>query len=345
MPNPVRYTDVPDFPLPQITEIKGKKIVYDKKFNMDADIVLVWGDVLDFLKQLPNDFATLVVSSPPYNVGKPYETRKEFIEYLQWMDKVARELVRIVKPNGSIAWEIGNYVENGEVFPLDYYFYQIFKKYGLKLRNRIIWHFEHGLHAKYRFSGRYEVILWFTKSDNYIFNLDAVRVPQKYPGKRAYKGPNKGKPTSNPLGKNPGDVWEIILEDWEKQVWNIPNVKANHPEKTPHPAQFPIELVERLILALTNEGDWVIDPFMGVGTTLIAALLHNRKSAGVDIVKKYCDIAYQRTIDALTGKLKRRPLGKPIYQPTGREKVAKPPAEWLTGEMSTSLLKWIGQGR
>ncbi len=332
----VRYTDVPNFELPQITEINEKKVVYDRKFRDDADVVIVHGDVLDFLRDIPDNFATLVVTSPPYNIGKPYESRREFREYVQWQEEVIKECVRILKPEGSICWEVGNYVENKEVFPLDIYFYPIFKRFGLKLRNRIVWHFEHGLHAKMRFSGRYEVILWFTKSDRYIFNLDAVRVPQKYPGKRAYKGPKKGQPTCNPLGKNPSDVWKIVLEDWEKEVWDIPNVKANHPEKTPHPAQFPIELVERLVLALTNENDWVVDPFMGVGSSLLAALINDRKGAGVDIIKKYCDIAYQRVIDALTGKLKRRPLGKPIYTPTGREKVARPPPEWRV-----TLSQWV----
>ena len=273
------------------------------------------------------------------------EEKIKFENYIDWMETVARELVRILKPNGSIVWEVGNYIENREVFPLDYYFYQIFKKHGLKLRNRIIWHFGHGLHAKHRFSGRYETALWFTKTDKYIFNLDAVRVPQKYPGKRAYKGPNKGEPTSNPLGKNPGDIWEIILQDWEREIWYIPNVKANHPEKTPHPAQYPIELVERFVLALTNEGDWIVDPFMGVGSSLIAGIIHNRKVAGFDIIKQYCDIAYQRVVDALNGKLKRRPLGKPVYTPTGREKVAKPPKEWLIPQKekqkNTTILQFV----
>ncbi len=331
----INYTNVRDFELPQEIEIKGKRVYYGRRFNPNYDVCLVHGDVLDFLREVPNNFATLIVTSPPYNIGKPYENKKEFREYLQWQEEVVKECVRILRNDGSICWEVGNYVENREVFPLDIYFYPIFKKLGLKLRNRIIWHFEHGLHAKTRFSGRYEVILWFTKSDKYVFNLDAVRVPQKYPGKRAYKGPNKGKPSCHPLGKNPSDVWKVVLEDWEKEIWEIPNVKANHPEKTPHPAQFPIELVERLVLALTNEGDWVIDPFMGVGSSVLASLLNNRRSAGVDIVKNYCDIAFQRVLDALEGKLKRRPLGRPIYQPSGREKVAKPPEEWKT------LLNWM----
>ena len=107
-------------------------------------------------------------------------------------------------------------------------------------------------------------MLWFTKTDSYTFNLDSVRVPSKYPGKTNYKpGKHYGLPSGNPLGKNPSDIWKIVQRDWESALWNIPNVKANHPEKTIHPCQFPIELVERCVLALTNKGDRVLDPFSG----------------------------------------------------------------------------------
>lgn len=312
---------------PADISINGKKILYNRRYSNGFDVVLCWNDVLDFLKATPNDTATLVVTSPPYNIGKPYEERLDFEEYLEWQSKIIAECIRILKPEGSICWQVGNYIEGKEVFPLDIFFYRLFRERGLKLRNRIIWHFGHGFHAKRRFSGRYEIILWFTKGDNYIFNLDLVRVPQKYPGKRAYSGTNKGNPTSNPKGKNPSDIWRIIARDWEREIWKIPNVKYNHPEKTTHPCQFPIELVERLILALTNEGDVVLDPFAGVGSSIIAALLHNRKSLGTDKEKAYTDIAFQRIISALKGDLKKRPIERPIYQPTN-EKVAQIPSEW-----------------
>lgn len=94
---------------------------------------------------------------------------------------------------------------------MDIYFYPLFKELGMFLRNRIVWHFGHGLHTKNRFSGRYETFLWFTKNKDYIFNLDPVRSPSKYPGKLHYSGSKKGLPSGNPLGKNPSDVWEIIM--------------------------------------------------------------------------------------------------------------------------------------
>ena len=308
----------------------SRRIVLADAFVSDFDALLACSDALAFLRTVPEKTVRLIVTSPPYNIGKPYEERKDFREYLDWQFEVIKECSRILVDGGSLCWQVGNYIEQGEVFPLDVFFYQLIKRLPeFKLRNRIIWHFEHGLHAQKRFSGRYETILWFTKGDGYVFHLDDVRVPQKYPGKRYYKGPKRGLPSSHPLGKNPGDLWYVLQEDWNRLIWDIPNVKANHPEKTIHPAQFPIELVERLVLALSNEGDIVLDPFMGVGTTVIAALLHRRRGVGVDKEQVYVEIALQRVQEALQGTLKRRPLGKPKYQPTGREKVAQPPPEWM----------------
>lgn len=297
-------------------------------FSDNASIILHTGDAFCFLKSIPDNTVRLVVTSPPYNLGKEYETKVEIEKYLNTQKNIIEQLVRILQDSGSICWEVGNYVDNGEVFPLDIFYYHIFKDHGFKLRNRIIWQFGHGLHASRRFSGRYETILWFTKSDQYTFNLDAVRVPHKYPGKRYFKGPNKGKPSCNPLGKNPSDYWEIVQADWEKEVWKIPNVKSNHPEKTVHPCQFPIELVERCILALTNEGDYVLDPYCGVGSSLIAGLKHKRKVIGCDKEKKYIEIAKQRIKDFYEGTLLYRKLGTPIYEPKGDEKVARIPDEW-----------------
>ncbi len=272
-------------------------------FDPMADVVLFPGDCLDLFREIPDESIALIVTSPPYNIGKPYEKRVSLEEYIDQQRRVIAESVRVLKPNGSICWQVGNYIHQGEVVPLDILLYPVFKEMGLKLRNRIVWTFGHGLHAKRRFSGRYEVILWFTKSDDYVFNLDAVRIPQKYPTKRHFKGNRKGQLSGHPLGKNPGDVWEI------------PNVKANHVEKTVHPAQFPVELIERLVLALTNPGDWVLDPFIGSGTTAIAALMHGRRAAGAEIVPEYVEIARERLMLGELGKLRVRPMERPVYDP------------------------------
>ena len=303
-----------------------------RRFNLDrvlaSDRLLWLGDVKKFVTSLPEKaFFDLVVTSPPYNINKEYEEKIPLDQYLQWQKEIIVEVAKRTSETGSICWQVGNYVESGtkELFPLDIFYYNLFKKHNLILRNRIIWHFEHGLHASKKFSGRYETILWFTKSNTYTFNLDNVRVKAKYPGKRYYKGSKKGEYSSNPKGKNPSDIWKIIEDDWNKEIWNIPNVKANHKEKTIHPCQFPVELVERCILALTNEEDWVLDPFAGVGSTLIGALKHRRNSIGIEKYKKYIKIGEKRIQDFKSGELKIRELGKPIFVPNPNMAVAKTP--------------------
>lgn len=275
----------------------------NKKYGSDAGIVLFPGDCMDLLRTIPDDALQLVVTSPPYNLGKEYERRLKLEAYLEQQAAVISECIRCLSPHGSICWQVGNYVEAGAIVPLDTVLYPIFMKHNMKMRNRIIWHFEHGLHCSQRFSGRYETIIWFTKSDDYVFNLDPVRIPQKYPGKKHFKGPKAGKYSCNPLGKNPGDLWVI------------PNVKSNHVEKTEHPCQFPVELIERLVLSMTNEGEWVFDPFLGTGTTIIAAIRHKRRAAGAEVVPKYIDLAKQRIKQEVAGTLRTRPMNKPVYDP------------------------------
>jgi DNA modification methylase len=295
----------------------------------EPQIIYDQGDVLETIQKYPKESFDLLITSPPYNMGKEYEQGKPFQEYLTNQERIIDELVKYVSPKGSICWQVGNTIDTKtrEVIPLDVYFYELFKKKGLFLRNRIIWYFGHGLHASNRFSGRYETILWFTKSQDYIFNLDDVRVPSKYPGKRHFKGPKKGELSGNPKGKNPSDVWEIVLKDWENEIWNIPNVKANHREKTEHPCQYPIELVERCILALTNEASWILDPFAGVGSTLLAALKTNRNALGIELYQKYIDIGNERLEQFRKGSLKYRPITKPIYDHT-KSYLSKMPEEF-----------------
>lgn len=261
-------------------------------------------DNLVFMRDLPAESMKLIVTSPPYNIGKAYERRKALDSYLTSQAQVISECVRLIHPRGSICWQVGNHIApDGEVVPLDIALYHLFKDHGLKLRNRIVWHFEHGLHASKRFSGRYETVLWFTKGDDYTFHLDPVRVPSKYPNKKHFKGPRIGELSGNPLGKNPSDVWVI------------PNVKNNHIEKTIHPCQFPVELIERFVLSMTDEGDNVFDPYVGVGSTVIAALMHERNGYGCDIVPEYIDIAWERVRALRAGVLRTRPMGKPVYDP------------------------------
>jgi len=527
-------------------------------FTPSAEAVLSTGDCLPKLRGLPDEFFKLIITSPPYNLGKGYEEKLPFDEYLTGMEPVIDECARVLAPDGSLCWQVGSYIEKGEIFPLDIFFYQMLRRRGLKLRNRMIWHYEHGQHAKYRFSGRYETLLWFTKGESYTFNLDDVRVPSKYPNKKHFRGPRYGQLSGHPLGKNPGDTWklkelsettafpveahrvtinaeafrhftsfvstivrklasaanpgqgneqqghdlreefrraiphqsnlifvggspyttvtverspfdlsvefgrnrwtfsetraarkygerdqierysfavhaqyegsplvillnfmlgfplpaeiihqlsvfrrltyseagaqppdfaalsyrqaeeagrvrneaakvflvesflslvlqhsrlpmpqglsahsesgalnlpavvmlvrefgteyglntwQLIKRDWESAFWEIPNVKAGHAEKTIHPCQFPIELVERCVLALTNENDWVLDPFAGVGSAVVAALRRNRRAMGCEQEERFVRVARGRVIDCYTGRLGYRPLGKPVAQP------------------------------
>ena len=117
-------------------------------FSTEERVVLTCDDSLNAAKQLPTSSFSLIISSPPYNIGKEYEERLSLTEYLALQKPLLKELARILKDDGSICWQVGNFVEDGEVFPLDIYYYEIFKSLGLQLRNRIIWHFEHGLHLQ-----------------------------------------------------------------------------------------------------------------------------------------------------------------------------------------------------
>jgi adenine-specific DNA-methyltransferase len=288
------------------------------RFDLTHRAVAFRGDCLSFLATVPNNSVSLVVTSPPYNIGKAYERKNPLASYIESQRMVIQECVNKLKPGGSICWQVGNYVDNGSIVPLDYLLHPIFAEAGLKMRNRIVWHFEHGLHCSRRLSGRYEVIMWYTKGDDYYFNVDPIRVPQKYPGKKYFKGPKAGEYSCNPLGKNPGDLWVI------------PNVKSNHVEKTDHPCQFPVELIERLVLALAPEDSWVLDPFLGVGTSVIAAIRHGRRGAGAELMRDYWNIAVQRIGLAIQGDLPVRPMNKPVFDPD-KAGLAIRSAPWLNG--------------
>ena len=299
------------------------------QFSLNEYAVLYHGGCLELLKQIPDKSMQLIVTSPPYNIGKEYEKKLKLNDYIAQQAEVIKECIRALSQKGSICWQVGNYVDNGSIIPLDTVLYPIFHELNLVMRNRIIWHFEHGLHCSKRFSGRYETIIWFTrKVKDYVFNLDPVRVPQKYPAKKYFKGPKAGQYSCNPLGKNPGDVWDI------------PNVKSNHIEKTKHPCQFPVGLIERLVLSMTNEGDWVFDPFLGTGTSVIAAIRHNRRGAGAETETKYVDLARDRVQKAIDGTLKTRPMNKPKYDPTlDRNKLTIQPWQYEENENKGDQLK------
>ncbi len=293
-----------------------------KTYDEKNEVTLFNGDCKKLLKKIKSESVDLIITSPPYCIKKAYEDRKDDINTFRHVHlDIIEDIYRILKPGGSICWQVGYHVNKSSIIPLDYIVYDMFSTFSEKkdmpliLRNRIIWTFGHGLNSSTKFSGRHETILWFTKGEQYDFHLDNVRVPQKYPGKRYYKGPKKGEYSGNPLGKNPGDVWEI------------PNVKANHIEKTEHPCQFPVVIPQRLIKALVPENGVIFDPFMGSGTTGLAASIEKVRFIGSELMKEYYDIATDRIKKSLAGNPVYRE-DKPIYEPDQNMSVAKLPDEF-----------------
>ena len=276
-------------------------------------------DCLDFIRSLGDESVDLIVTSPPYFIGKEYDSSTEVADFTRTIANVIPAIKRVLKPGGSLCWQVGNHVHQNQLVPLDFAVARAMEGHKtFVLRNRIIWSFSHGSHAKRRFSGRHETVLWFTKGEEFFFDLDAARVPQKYPGKKHYKGPNKGEFSGNPLGKNPGDLWELGA------IWDIPNVKANHVEKTEHPCQFPIVLARRLVVALCPENGTVLDPFLGSGTTALAALMVGRNFVGCEISPKYTRLAQERLQALAKGSLRYR-QDIPIRIPDTTESVAIAP--------------------
>ena len=273
---------------------------------------------MELLRRIPDGCIDLTITSPPYCMGKEYEKSKSVEDFIAAHEVILPEIVRITRDGGSICWQVGYHVSNQVVYPLDYPIFQIIaRSKDVFLRNRIIWTFGHGLHSASRFSGRHETVLWFTKGSNYYFDLDSVRVPQKYPGKRHYKGPHKGELSGNPKGKNPGNVWEI------------PNVKRNHIEKLDHPCQFPVGLAERLVRSLCPENGVVMDPFMGSASTGVGAIVNKRRFVGAELNEKYEQMAYARLLKAYAGTVPFRPAEQPIYVPGAGDAVARRPKQFL----------------
>jgi adenine-specific DNA-methyltransferase len=248
---------------------------------MELDTIFE-GDTLSYLETLPTESVDLVVSSPPYNLGKEYESRKALDLYVEEQTCVLKECCRVLKHTGSIFWQVGSFSEDGVLIPLDVRFFPVLESLGMLPRNRIVWARQHGLHGRRKFSCRYETILWFTKSDEYTFDLDAIRVPQKYQNKKAFRGEHKGEYTCHPDGKNPGDIWLFR------------NVKHNHEEQTIHPCQFPEDLIARIVLATTTVSGIVLDPYMGAGTVAVVARDYDRHFLGAELNLQYYRVAQRR---------------------------------------------------
>lgn len=287
------------------------------RFKSGAQDVLLCADSLKVLSKIPDASIDVIFSSPPYCIGKSYESTKSAESFVETHASIMPHLIRVLKPGGALCWQVGYHVGKGALIPLDFLVHaEVSKSREMRLRNRIVWTFNHGLHASKRFSGRHEMILWYSKGEGAGFELDSVRVPQLYPGKTHYKGPNKGRLSGNPLGKNPGDVWDV------------PNVKGKHVEKTVHPCQFPVALPQRFLRALCPVSGVVLDPFMGVGSSGVAAALEGRRFLGIEIDQEFASISADRIAAARAGTLDVRPLDRPVSVPNRNQKVAQKPAHF-----------------
>jgi len=276
-----------------MTEVKSKWMV---------------SDAIEALKSVTNETIDLVITSPPYNVGKEYESKLSEEEYINFIKVLISELTRVCKQTASICWQVGNCISHtGEELPLDIITCPLFRDAGWKLRNRIIWKVPYGLNATKKLSGRYETLLWFTKSNQYTFNLDEARIPSDYPGKTNIK---TGSISGNPLGKNPSNVWDLILTEMDLGIIEICNVKNGHPEKTLHPAQYPLELAERCVLLFSNPGDIILDPFSGSGTTSLACDFHERRCISIEKEPEYFKIYEERKHKLDTGCLPFKEIGE-----------------------------------
>jgi site-specific DNA-methyltransferase (adenine-specific) len=241
---------------------------------MSEKIKIIHGEAIAEMQKLKPNSVDLIISDPPYNLGKDYgngSDSKNFEEYILFTQNWTKEATRILKQNGTI------YVFMG--FKFISYLYQILQKdSGLNFVNWICWHYTQGIGKTKGFSPRHDDILMFTKSSDYTFNLDSIRVPQKY-----YRSRN------NMRGANPGDVWEFS------------HIHYCQDNRQDHPTQKPEGLIERMVLASSNENDLVIDPFSGSGTTLRVCQQLKRRCVGIELSEIYVEMTKKRISDKFTG--------------------------------------------
>ena len=237
----------------------------------------VKADVLDYLAGMPDDCADLIVTSPPYRLGKTYGGTSSFDAmrfsyFTGWLTMVVSELERLLKEGGTLCLQVGQTLDReGCLYPLDVLLFETLKKLGLVYQSRIVWTFNHGLTPKKRLAERYETLLVFSKGAQQTFNATAARFPQKEPGKRSFKGRDRGRLSGHAYGAAPTNVWHFN------------QVGHNHPEKVAHPCQFPKGLAKRAVMLYTNAGAMVIDPFSGSGTTHAACIETGRAFSGCDL--------------------------------------------------------------
>ena len=245
-------------------------------------VLLYLGDCLKLMPRLPRGIIDLTVTSPPYNIGKEYESIRETAAYVSWCRTWMTEIHRLTAPAGAFWLNLG-YFEvpgKGRAVPIPYL---LWNQSPFYLQQEVVWNYGAGVAARKSFAPRNEKFLWFLKDvKNYAFNLDEVRDPNvKYPNQK-----KNGKLKCNPLGKNPTDVWQFPKVTSGKD--------RSSPERTDHPAQFPVGVIDRIVRACSSRGELVLDPFMGSGTVAEVGIRSGRLVLGFELQSRYVDITYRR---------------------------------------------------
>jgi DNA modification methylase len=296
-------------------------------------------DVLDFLDGLPTNSISAHITSIPYNLGKQYgdsptADNMRFVYYLGWILQILSEFARTLNPGGTLFLNLGSTRDWQDRFmPLDILLFEYLRQAGLTFQSRIIWVFPHGLIPKRRLAERHETVLVCSKGEQQTFNPNAVRIPQKEPGKRGYKGPRKGRLSGHPLGAFPCNVWPITHVG--SNSTDLKNLKAYRK----HPAPFPLALARRAILLYSMPGDLVCDAFSGSGTTQLAALETGRAFVGADLF--YEDLRSARLAQAAPDLVCHLPgvTDESIAVWQAETVKVETPAAYITTEEETRLIQ------
>jgi len=239
-------------------------------------------DCIAGMQRFPPSFIDLTITSPPYNIGKEYEAKLSTPEYLDWCGSWITEIHRITKENGALWLNLGYISLEGraKAIPLPYL---LWEKIPFYLIQELVWNYGAGVAAKKMLSPRNEKFLWYVKNpDSYTFNLDEIRDPDvKYPNQK-----KNGKLRCNVIGKNPSDVWQVAKV--------TSGASRSSSERAPHPAQFPMDLISRLVKGFSNTSEIILDPFMGSGTTAECAIRDGRFVVGFELREEYCDYIQNR---------------------------------------------------
>jgi len=252
---------------------------------------IIIGDCTKELRKIKSKSIRLAITSPPYNLNKNYGLYTDNVHIDEWkklIKETLTEIYRVLTDDGSFFLNVSPIPDKktGEIIPLDSISWQLGKEVGFFLRNKIIWHFNNMQNCVQRLSGRWEAVLWFVKDiNNYVFNLNDIKIPCITQNDKRFDSNS---------GRNPTDVWYF------NRVNNMTKQKLN---LTKHPCIYPSDMIDRIIKMSSHENDWVLDPFVGSGTTLVSAKRLNRNSIGIEINKDYEELIKQRLKKEATTKI------------------------------------------